>query len=70
MVGAPGTVGEMGPPEVIVCVDCGFDAHLLSSRHDGEWEAGDIAQYRCSGCNDRWDIEITEEDLDAGDPSA
>ena len=47
-----------------MCGDCGFDAHLLSSRHDGDWEPGDIAQYRCSGCNDRWDIEITEEDLD------
>lgn len=52
----------MRPPGIIVCVDCGFDAHLLQVDAD-DWEAGDVAAYRCSGCGDRWDLELEADDL-------
>lgn len=57
------------PKESIVCVDCGGTAHLITlPRHDEEgnesaWLVGDIVAYRCSDCRDRWDLELTEEDL-------
>ena len=56
------------PPEVIVCVDCGGRAHLLS-KWDAEDppRAGDLAVYRCEDCLDRWDIVLGddfEEDVD------
>ena len=27
------------------------------------WMVGDVVAYRCRDCLDRWDIELTEEDL-------
>lgn len=42
------------PPATIVCVDCGGQAHLLTSADD--LEAGDVLVYRCEDCLDRWDI--------------
>jgi hypothetical protein len=50
--------------EIIVCVDCGGRAHLLSyPPHEG-WEPGDVVAYRCEDCLDRWDIvlELDEDD--------
>ncbi len=50
-------------PKKIVCVDCGGVCHLQSyPPHEG-FEPGDIVAYRCEDCLDRWDIEITAEDL-------
>lgn len=59
-----GFLGPARPPESeIVCVDCGGRAHLLTpAPEDGRWFAGDIAAYRCSDCNDRWDIELPPEE--------
>jgi hypothetical protein len=50
-------------PPVIVCVDCGGRAHLLSyEREDEPWEQGDVVAYRCEDCNDRWDIVLEHDD--------
>jgi hypothetical protein len=55
----------MSAPEKIVCVDCGGWCHLLSYEPEEGFEAGDVVAYRCSDCNDRWDVELTEDDVDA-----
>lgn len=54
----------MDLPEKITCVDCGQDAHLLSHAPEEGWQVGDMVAYRCSGCNDRWDLVV--EDGEAG----
>jgi DNA-directed RNA polymerase subunit RPC12/RpoP len=52
-------------PENIVCVDCGGTCHLLSHPPpDEEFEPGDVVAYRCSDCNDRWDVELADPDDD------
>jgi hypothetical protein len=57
-----GTVSAVEIPEVITCVDCGGEAHLLSPPPEiGGWQPGDIAAYRCRDCLDRWDIEVGED---------
>ena len=54
-----------GPSPSITCVDCGGDAHLITPQpEDGRWYPGDIATYRCRDCRDRWDLELTIEDID------
>jgi hypothetical protein len=53
----------MGAPERIICVDCGGECHLLSYEPEEGFEPGDIVAYRCSDCLDRWDIELTEDDV-------
>ncbi|MEM1442554.1 MAG: hypothetical protein AAGF67_09440 [Verrucomicrobiota bacterium] len=52
----------MEVPEVIVCVDCGQSAHRLTYPPEDGWEVGDYVAYRCSGCNDRWDLVVGKED--------
>ncbi len=54
-------------PKTITCVDCGESAHLLSFAPDEGWQVGDYVAYRCSGCNDRWDLVV--EDPDASQAS-
>lgn len=59
------------PEPVIVCVDCGGRAHLLTrprtdplldGPNDGPaWLPGDIVAYRCEDCLDRWDLVLPEE---------
>ncbi len=51
-------------PKTITCVDCGQPAHLLSYPPEDGWVPGDIVAYRCSGCNDRWDL-VVEDPADA-----
>jgi hypothetical protein len=52
------------PAPEITCVDCGGRAHLISyPPEDGRWVAGDVVAYRCSECNDRWDVVLEDEDL-------
>ena len=49
----------------ITCIDCGGIAHLLTpppGPDDLPWAAGDHVVYRCSDCNDRWDLEVPEPD--------
>ena len=52
-----------GPPEVIVCVDCGGRCHLLGEPPELGWQEGDLAVYRCEDCRDRWDLVVHEDDL-------
>ena len=55
----------MVPEAVIVCVDCGGRAHLLTyAPEDGAWQPGDIVAYRCEDCRDRWDLVLPEEAAD------
>jgi hypothetical protein len=52
------------PANVIVCVDCGGRAHLITfPPEDGAWEAGDIVSYRCADCLDRWDLVLEDDDI-------
>ncbi|MCQ3806425.1 MAG: hypothetical protein OXB92_03475 [Acidimicrobiaceae bacterium] len=51
-------------PTEIVCVDCGGVCHRLSYAPDEGDEPGDIVAYRCSDCNDRWDVELAPDDLE------
>lgn len=51
------------PEPTVVCVDCGGTCHLLTPpREDGVWYPGDFVAYRCSDCNDRWDLVLPEAD--------
>jgi hypothetical protein len=54
-------VGAMEVPEEIECVDCGQPAYRLSYPSEEGWQAGDYVAYRCSGCNDRWDMVVSDE---------
>ncbi|MFQ5557486.1 MAG: hypothetical protein ACE5GB_08285 [Acidimicrobiales bacterium] len=54
----------MSAPETIVCVDCGGSCHRISFAPDEGFAPGDIVAYRCADCGDRWDIELTVDDLD------
>lgn len=54
----------MQPEAKIVCVDCGGPAFLISFAPEEGWEVGDIIAYRCRDCLDRWDLVLTEDDLD------
>lgn len=47
-------------PDIIVCVDCGQPAHRLTPPPEEGWEIGDFVAYRCSGCNDRWDMAVAD----------
>ena len=53
----------MTPDQTIDCIDCGEKAHLLSyPPEDGRWMPGDLVTYRCSGCGDRWDLLIPDDE--------
>jgi hypothetical protein len=56
----------MDVPEQITCVDCGQPAYRLSYPPSEGWEVGDYVAYRCSGCNDRWDMEVSS-DVESGE---
>ncbi len=52
----------MEVPRVIVCVDCGGRAHLLTYLDDEVPPVpGDVLAYRCEDCMDRWDIVVPDE---------
>lgn len=57
----------MQVPDKIDCVDCGQPAHLLSHPPEDGWAAGDYVAYRCSGCNDRWDLVVEDPDRPIGE---
>ncbi len=50
----------MDVPEIITCVDCGEKAHRLTEPPEDGWSHGDFVAYRCSGCNDRWDLVVED----------
>jgi hypothetical protein len=53
----------MEPDPTITCIDCGEVAYLLTKPpEDGQWRPGEVVIYRCSGCNDRWDLVLPDED--------
>ena len=60
----------MEVPEKITCVDCGQPAHRLTHPPEDGWEIGDIVAYRCSGCNDRWDLVVEFDETAEIEPSA
>lgn len=49
-------------PEKIICVDCGQPCYRLSFAPEDGWQIGDYVAYRCSGCNDRWDVVVADPD--------
>ncbi len=54
-----------GPAAIIICVDCGGRAHLVQEADpESPYMPGDVAVYRCEDCADRWDLVLTEEDVD------
>jgi hypothetical protein len=57
-------VRDVAVPQTIICVDCGGTCHLLSYAPDEGFEPGDIVAFRCADCLDRWDIELTADDID------
>lgn len=55
---------RMAIPQRITCVDCGEPAYLVQDVTDEDrFSPGDIVTYRCSACLDRWDVELTEDDV-------
>lgn len=51
------------PDAEITCVDCGGVCRPLGwSSGDGEVEPGTVIAYRCTECNDRWDVVIDDPD--------
>ncbi|MDG1366672.1 MAG: hypothetical protein P8I99_03320 [Acidimicrobiales bacterium] len=54
-------------PKTIICVDCGGKCSLISYEPDEGWEPGDIVAFRCRDCLDRWDVELSADDIDEED---
>jgi len=54
-------------PETIICVDCGQEARRLTPCPEEGWEIGDSVAYRCTGCNDRWDLVVADDTQDDPD---
>jgi len=52
-------------PETIICVDCGQEARRLTLPPEEGWEIGDSVAYRCTGCNDRWDLVVADDSAEA-----
>lgn len=53
----------MAVPEHITCVDCGGRCSRITFEPEGGFAPGDLVAYRCHDCLDRWDVEVTEDDL-------
>ncbi|MBV8951932.1 MAG: hypothetical protein JOZ99_13725 [Actinobacteria bacterium] len=51
--------------ETIVCVECGGDARVLRpAEPDDPYSAGDVVAYRCVDCWDRFDVVVTDDDVE------
>ncbi len=61
--GPPVTEPHPTVPATIVCVDCGGTCDRLSFEPHEGFAPGDVVAYRCRDCYDRWDIELTADDL-------
>lgn len=46
-------------PDKVTCVDCGRLAYRLTIEPEFGFSDGDWVAYRCSGCGDRWDLEVS-----------
>ena len=58
----------MGAEKTIKCIECGGDAHLLTTfPPDAPPEPGDPLAYRCADCEKRWDLVYEGDDESAGD---
>lgn len=68
-MGAYAKVDGMEIPDTIVCVDCGQEARRLTPPPEEGWEIGDSVAYRCTGCNDRWDLVVSDSEEAAGSAS-
>ena len=53
-------------PEKVTCVDCGRLAYRLTIEPEFGFSIGDWVAYRCSGCGDRWDLEIGDNTDEGG----
>ena len=51
-------------------MECGELAYLMTSEPEFGFSAGDWVAYRCSGCGDRWDLEVSEEIQDSKSPTS
>jgi hypothetical protein len=52
------------PEPTIDCIDCGGECHLLTRVGEFGWVPGELLVYRCSDCNDRWDLLVPDPDDD------
>lgn len=58
-------------PDSIECIDCGQPARRLTPQPEEGWTPGDLIAYRCTGCNDRWDMVVASaEQTDAASARA
>ena len=46
-------------PDKVTCVDCGRLAYRLTIEPEFGFSDGDWVAYRCSGCGDRRDLEVS-----------
>ena len=46
-------------PDKVTCVDCGRLAYRLTIEPEFGFSDGDWVAYSCSGCGDRWDLEVS-----------
>ena len=51
----------MDIPKTITCVDCGQKAYIMTAEPEFGFSGGDWVAYRCSGCGDRWDLEVSHD---------
>ena len=58
----------MEGPDKVICVDCGRMAYRLTIEPEFGFSNGDWVAYRCSGCGDRWDLEVSMSTKPSTDP--
>lgn len=52
-------------PRIIVCVECGGQAHLVHEPPvDDPPRTGDVVIYRCADCLERLDVVMTDDDAE------
>lgn len=53
------------------CIDCGGVCHpLVNWAPDDQPQPGDVVTYRCSDCNDRWEIIVPDPADEPGEGGA
>ncbi len=51
--------------DTIVCVECGGEARVLRADDpDDPYAPGDVVAYRCVECWERFDVVVTDEDVE------
>jgi DNA-directed RNA polymerase subunit RPC12/RpoP len=54
--------------ETMKCPECGGVCHLLTRYEPGvDPEPGDVLQYRCAECGERFDIVVGEDVMSTGE---